>query len=372
MLRLAVKTFALVFVFRAITGMAAHANSLADDDLSRKATMADVVSGAWGILVAPLARDALVALADPIRQQVAPYHTTLPGLQSPPPIVQPKTKLESTRPEPRPEPSIERLPLVSGSSLFQMGDIPHLRPLARIPEAEPVPDTINRPAPLLGQKVEAALPTVVGKLVERFKPFRIPVSDNSPPEQVAAITPIPQTAHPRDAEDIGVVRRIAYDQQVPACVLYSIVDVETQWHPWSVGTDSPHIFSTLKEMEEFASNEIRKGTPVVDIGLAQINYRYHGEHFGFDIMKMSDPRANLEYAAHFLNQLSNTYVKWSDVAAAYHGASDKAETDRYIKMFKKAMRTCNATKLEKSEKLFTKSLEGIRVGRLTADERGRT
>ncbi|HVL01636.1 MAG TPA: lytic transglycosylase domain-containing protein [Dongiaceae bacterium] len=67
--------------------------------------------------------------------------------------------------------------------------------------------------------------------------------------------------------------------------------------------------------------EIRKlDVRSVDIGLMQINWKFHGEHFE-SMEDLFDPATNLDYAARFLRQLLKTHGDLETAVAHYHSST---------------------------------------------------
>lgn len=73
-----------------------------------------------------------------------------------------------------------------------------------------------------------------------------------------------------------------------------------------------------------------------DIGIAQINYRFHGQNVA-NVQKWFDPSFNLDYAASFLARLKAKHG--SDIAAAgYYHSKNKKDRDIYMAKFMEAYR----------------------------------
>ncbi|WP_248633087.1 lytic transglycosylase domain-containing protein [Cereibacter changlensis] len=122
--------------------------------------------------------------------------------------------------------------------------------------------------------------------------------------------------------------RAARQTEVPVAVLQSLALTETgrsvgpelrPW-PWTVNVAGEgHWFATRAEAERFASETLLSGQGNFDVGCFQINYRWHGAHFG-SVREMFDPDANALYAARFLQTLDAGAEDWSRAAGAYHSA----------------------------------------------------
>ncbi len=62
-----------------------------------------------------------------------------------------------------------------------------------------------------------------------------------------------------------------------------------------------------------------KGVTNIDIGLLQINWRFHGKHFK-NISEILDTKNNIDYAASFLRKLYNIHGSWREAVRYYHSA----------------------------------------------------
>lgn len=73
-----------------------------------------------------------------------------------------------------------------------------------------------------------------------------------------------------------------------------------------------------------------------DIGIAQINYRFHGRNVA-NVQKWFDPAFNLDYAASYLAKLKAKHG--SDITAAgYYHSKNKKDRDIYMAKFMEAYR----------------------------------
>ena len=99
--------------------------------------------------------------------------------------------------------------------------------------------------------------------------------------------------------------------------------------------------NTLLELRTDNGKEVREGQARVrklwlfntDIGIAQINYRFHGKNKA-TISRWFDPAFNLDYAAQHLAELKKKYG--SDMAAAgYYHSKTRVLRDKYLSDFRK-------------------------------------
>jgi uncharacterized protein YcfJ len=75
-----------------------------------------------------------------------------------------------------------------------------------------------------------------------------------------------------------------------------------------------------EEAAKTIKNALNSGITNIDIGIAQINYRWHGDNFK-NIEKMINPATNIEYAAKLLSSLFKQHKTWHKAIRHYHSAN---------------------------------------------------
>lgn len=126
---------------------------------------------------------------------------------------------------------------------------------------------------------------------------------------------------------------------VPADVLYVVALVEsgrshrtgrerTPW-PWSLNLHGRgwH-FPSRATAWRALSLAIAAGERSVDIGLMQVNWRYHGSRFK-DPWHALDPEQNLKVAAELLKDCYARRRDWWASVGCYHAPNDAARAARY-------------------------------------------
>ena len=125
-------------------------------------------------------------------------------------------------------------------------------------------------------------------------------------------------------------------------------------HPWLLRLDYPEdskrlFFSSRQEaltaLEQTKTNasllginrpsdwEIRKlDTRSVDIGLMQINWKFHGRHFE-SLAQLFDPDVNVAYAAKYLKKLLAKHGSTEQAVAFYHSNTQQYQA-LYLKLFR--------------------------------------
>jgi len=181
--------------------------------------------------------------------------------------------------------------------------------------------------------------------------------------------------------------RVAARYQLSPALLRSIATVESKMYPWAVNINwesfrpgSPYqavrlihrvqkkpwllrvdyaeesqrmFFSTgrdaqlalrslLKDNKQLGIErpkqwEIRKlDVRSVDIGLMQINWKFHGRHFD-SMMQLFDPATNLDYAARYLKRLMKEHGNLEKAVAFYHSNTQEYQ-DQYLQYFRNVYR----------------------------------
>ena len=87
-------------------------------------------------------------------------------------------------------------------------------------------------------------------------------------------------------------------------------------------------FNTPGEATTFALRLVRQGNSNLDIGLMQINWRYHKNHF-VNMAQAFDPVANINYAVTYLRKHKETRDWWNSVGRYHSGTPKHAKS--YIK-----------------------------------------
>lgn len=128
----------------------------------------------------------------------------------------------------------------------------------------------------------------------------------------------------------------SFEQQynIPQGLLHSIAQVESQVNPYAINVEGRAIISSskvaaLKTIERHRS----LGVTNIDIGVMQINYRWHGKEFR-SVEEMLEVNNNIEYAAKLLTSLYKEHGSWHKATRLYHSA-----TPKYHKQYSKKIIT---------------------------------
>lgn len=121
---------------------------------------------------------------------------------------------------------------------------------------------------------------------------------------------------------------------IPQGLLHSIALVESQINPYAINVEGKAIIlnskaAALEAIEYYRSLRVTN----IDIGVMQINYRWHGKEFA-NLSEMLDVNNNIEYAAKLLTGLYKEHGSWHKATRLYHSA-----TPKYHKQYSKKIIT---------------------------------
>ncbi len=118
-------------------------------------------------------------------------------------------------------------------------------------------------------------------------------------------------------------RIAAMETGVPERILWRIVQVESGGWPWTLNVDGrPERFSSRSAMLRAARTAVARGVRYLDIGIAQIDWRWNGARFGWSLDRAVDPVENLRVAARLLARMRRTSGSWLGAIEDYHGGTD--------------------------------------------------
>lgn len=151
-------------------------------------------------------------------------------------------------------------------------------------------------------------------------------------------------------ESLGeAFRAIAAEQKVPQHLLLAIGLVESglshektyrPW-PWTLNINGkPYYFKTREEAWQKLEKELASGQTNIDVGMMQLNYRYHGRAFK-DSWEMLSPKDNLRVAAGLLRDYWENSRRWIDAAGRYHAPYNTQNANKYRKRVITALQGLN-------------------------------
>ena len=109
--------------------------------------------------------------------------------------------------------------------------------------------------------------------------------------------------------------------RIPSGLLLAVIKTESNLNIFALNINGKAFFFDDKNSALKAINKaIASGIFSIDIGIAQINYKWHGENFT-SLESMLSPELNIAYAAQLLSKLKITHGDWHKALRHYHSAN---------------------------------------------------
>lgn len=126
---------------------------------------------------------------------------------------------------------------------------------------------------------------------------------------------------------------VSAQKGVPADLLYSISLQESKlptnkgrivpW-PWTVNwRGKGYRFKTRAAMYQFCKRLLKSGNRLFDVGIAQVNWRWHSDRFDGDLWAATDPWTNLNAAATYLRERYDETGDWWVATGQYHNPTNE-------------------------------------------------
>ena len=134
-------------------------------------------------------------------------------------------------------------------------------------------------------------------------------------------------------------RSIASERSIPSAVLYAVALTESgkqvaskgvyrPW-PWTLNVAGRgYFFDSRLAAWQALTGWLKDGKRSVDIGLMQVNWRYHKERLGTPWQAL-DPYHNLRVGAEILQECYTTRQDWWASVGCYHAPSNPERADQY-------------------------------------------
>lgn len=117
------------------------------------------------------------------------------------------------------------------------------------------------------------------------------------------------------------IAAVEQKNRIPSGLLSAIAGVESDFNPYAVNIAGKTIIaSNQDEAAKTIRHAINCGITNIDVGIAQINYRWHKDNFK-NIDEMINPATNIEYAAKLLTSLFKQHGTWHKALRYYHSAT---------------------------------------------------
>ena len=134
-------------------------------------------------------------------------------------------------------------------------------------------------------------------------------------------------------------RSVAAERGIPTTVLYAIALTESGKRVASVGAYRPwpwtlyvagrgYFFDSRLAAWQALMTWLEKGERSIDIGLMQVNWRYHQERLGTPWQAL-DPYHNLRVGAGILQACYTTRQDWWASVGCYHAPTHPQRADQY-------------------------------------------
>jgi hypothetical protein len=118
-----------------------------------------------------------------------------------------------------------------------------------------------------------------------------------------------------------LIEKTEQEYAIPKGLLAAITSVESGNKPYALNISGKSVIASSKdEAIKIVHLYKDRGVSNIDLGMAQINLRWHGKHFS-SISEMLEPKHNIEYAAKFLRLLYAQHDSWNKAVKHYHSAN---------------------------------------------------
>jgi hypothetical protein len=135
-------------------------------------------------------------------------------------------------------------------------------------------------------------------------------------------------------------RTIASERGIPQSIIYAVALTESGKHVLSTGVFRPwpwtlnvagqgFYFDSKQDAWQALRDWLQTGRRSIDIGLMQINWRYHQDKLGSPWQAL-DPYHNLRVGAEILQGCYTTRKDWWASIGCYHSPSNTQKAEQYI------------------------------------------
>ena len=134
-------------------------------------------------------------------------------------------------------------------------------------------------------------------------------------------------------------RQIAHEYAIPPELFYAVALTESgkpigtaatlrPW-PWTLNiAGMPHYFERRQAAERALVRGLASGQDLIDVGLMQVNWRYHRQHLR-DPSSALDPYHNLRIAARILYECHRDRADWWLAVGCYHAPRNAERAEHY-------------------------------------------
>ena len=148
-------------------------------------------------------------------------------------------------------------------------------------------------------------------------------------------------------------QQVAAEYAIPAQIFYAIALAEsgkllgrsTELHPWpwtlNIHGES-HFYRERRAAEQALRGALARGEDRVDIGLMQVNWRFHQARFSVPRNAL-DPYRNLRIAAQILCECHRDQRDWWRAVGCYHAPADRVRAAQYQAVVRQHWRQIRGT-----------------------------
>ncbi len=121
-----------------------------------------------------------------------------------------------------------------------------------------------------------------------------------------------------------IFKKYARLNHVPMKALQSIALVESNGNPFAIydnNSQESHHFDSKEEAIQYAKRRIDRGFNNLDLGLMQVNWRYHNKKLG-SVEEAFNVEKNIQVASEILSEALSRHDNLIDAVASYHSGID--------------------------------------------------
>jgi hypothetical protein len=124
-------------------------------------------------------------------------------------------------------------------------------------------------------------------------------------------------------ELLEIISNAEKEHNIPKGLLLAVAKTESNLEAYALNISGrPHFFKDKNIASQTIRRALDEGITNIDIGAAQINYKWHGHKFS-SIEDMLSPEVNIHYAAKLLAKLKQQHGNWHKAIRIYHSSNLK-------------------------------------------------
>lgn len=124
-------------------------------------------------------------------------------------------------------------------------------------------------------------------------------------------------------ELLEIISNAEKEHNIPKGLLLAVAKTESNLEAYALNISGrPHLFKDKNIASQTIRRALDEGITNIDIGVAQINYKWHGHKFS-SIDDMLSPEVNIKYAAKLLAKLKQQHGNWHRAIRIYHSSKPK-------------------------------------------------